>query len=171
VRRQSRRINGVSVWPVLSEHDWRSGQPPRHFVTPMHVRTVAETYFSLDDATLIDISESSSHLPPIVRTPVNAKQKSKWPFHFKGFSTTGRSPMTIRMSLLSLQYLLSGQIPADKFLQDNPELMKQFRLATDRGFIISSITIVRLPDQDDDWLDVEMTQTAPSHLFKEPRAS
>ena len=166
VRRQSRRINGVSVWPVLNEHDWRSGQPPRHFVVPKHVRTAAETYFPLDVATLIDISESSSHLPPIVRTPVNAKQKSKWPFHFSGVSITGRNPMRIRMSLLSLQYLLSGQIPADKFVQNNPELMRQFKSATDRGFIISSMTVVPSPDQDDDWLDVEMTQSAPSHAFK-----
>jgi hypothetical protein len=166
VRRQSRRINGVSVWPVLSEHDWRSGQPPRHFVVPKHVRTAAETYFPLDDATLTDISESSSHLPSIVRTPVNAKQKSKWPFYFSRISITGENPMRIRMSLLSLQYLLSGQIPADKFAQGNPELMRQFKSATDRGFIISSLTVVPSPDQDDDWLDVEMTQTAPSHAFK-----
>ena len=76
--------------------------------------------------------------------------------------------MKIRMSLLSLQYLLSGHIPANKFVEGNAELMKQFKLATDRGFIISSVGVEHCPDEDDDWLEIELEQTAPTHVLREP---
>ena len=74
--------------------------------------------------------------------------------------------MKIRMSLLSLQYLLSGDIAADKFVHDNTELMKQFKLATRRGEIISAIRVQRCPEEDDDYLEIELEPTAPSHLLR-----
>lgn len=171
VRRQSRRINGVSVWPVFSDYNLRSGKPPRYFTKPQHIKTVAPTHYPLDDATLAEISASTSHLPRIDSMPVNAKRKTPWPRYFGGLSVQGSNPMRIRMSLLSLQYLLSGNIPADKFAGGNKELMKQFKLATNRGFIISAVRVERSADQDDDWLEIELEQTAPSHAFKQPPAS
>jgi hypothetical protein len=171
VRRQSRRINGVSIWSVLSENYITSGRPPRYFTTAQHIKNAAQTHFSLDDATLADVSAAVSHLPRIARSPSNARRKSKWPLHYGGFSVRSGNPMKIRMSLLSLQYLLSGHIPADKFVEGNAYLMKQFKLATDQGFIITSVGVERCPDEDDDWLEIELEQTAPTHVLQKPSAT
>jgi len=168
VRGQSRRINGVSLWPVFIDYSPMSGKPPRYFTDPKHIKNVAQTHFPLDDATLAELSTAARHLPRIARSPNNARRKSKWPLHYGGFSVRGSNPMKIRMSLLSLQYLLSGHIPANKFVEGNAELMKQFKLATDRGFIISSVGVEHCPDEDDDWLEIELEQTAPTHVLREP---
>jgi hypothetical protein len=171
VRGQSRRINGVSLWPVFSDYTPMSGKPPRYFTAPQRIKNVAQTHFPLDDATFAEVSAAASHLPRIARAPMNARRKYKWPLHYGGFSIRGGNPMKIRMSLLSLQYLLSGDIPANKFAEGNAELMKQFKLATDRGFIISSVGVERCPDEDDDWLEIELKPTAPTHVLQKPPAT
>ena len=171
VRRQSRRINGVSVWPVFSDTNSRYGTPPRYFTDPQHVKTVAQTHFPLEDAIFAEISASAAHLPRIASAPVNARRKSRWPPHYGGYTIRGDNPMKIRMSLLSLQYLLSGRIPGNKFAEENADLMKQFKLATDRGFIISSVNVERCSDEDDDWLEIELEKTAPTHILKKPSAT
>jgi hypothetical protein len=171
VRAQSRRINGVILWPVFSDYNPGTGKRPRYFTTPQHIKTTAQTHFALDDATLVDIAAAANHLPRIAHAPLNARRKSKWPPYFGGCTIRPGNPMKIRMSLLSLQYLLSGYIPAGKFAEGNAELMKQFKLATDRGFIISAVAVERSADEDDDWLDIKLEQTAPSHILKKPPAA
>jgi hypothetical protein len=168
VRCQSRRINGVSLWPVFSEHNLGTGKPSRHFTKPQLIENHAHTHYPLDKATLAEVSAAASHLPPIAWTPSNARRnhKSKWPRHYTAYSMGGGNPMKIRMSLLSLQYLLSGHIPADKFIAGNPDLMKQFKRATDEGFIISAVRVERCPDEDDDWVEIELERTAPTHILK-----
>ena len=171
VRGQSRRINGVVIWPVFSDHSPMSGKPRRYFTSAQQIKNVAEAHFPLDDATLADVAAAASQLPQIARTPVNARRKTKWPLHYGGFSIRGVNPMQIRMSLLSLQYLLSGDIPANKFAEGNADLMKQFKLATDRGFIISGVHVERSTDEDDDWIEIELEQTAPTHILRKPPAT
>jgi hypothetical protein len=171
VRGQSRRINGVVIWPVFSEHNPGSGKRPRYFTIPKTIKTVATTHFALNDRTLVDIGSAASHLPRIARAPVNARRKSKWPPYFGGCTILPGNPMKIRMSLLSLQYLLSGHIPAGKFAEANADLMKQFKLATDRGLIISAMDIERSTDEDDDWVEIKLEQTAPTHILKKPPAA
>jgi hypothetical protein len=171
VRAQSRRINGVVLWPVFSDYNLGSGKRPRYFTTPEIIRTVAQTHFTLDDTTLVDIAGAASQLPRIARAPLNARRKSKSPPYFGGCTIIPGNPMKIRMSLLSLQYLLSGHIPAGKFAEANADLMKQFKLATDRGLIISAVDIERSADEDDDWIEIKLEQTAPTHILKKPPAA
>jgi hypothetical protein len=165
IRRQSRRINGVSLWPVFCEFGPMNQRPPRYYTTPQTIANNASTYQSLDENTLADVSAASIHLPPMAQAPHNARRKSKWPRHYGGYSVRGSNPMQIRMSLLSLQYLLSGSLPADKFVQGNASLMNQFKIATDRGFIITAARVARCENEDDDWIELELTQEAPSHLL------
>jgi len=60
---------------------------------------------------------------------------------------------------------------AAKFAEGNADLMKQFKLATDRGFIISAVDIERTADEDDDWVEIKLEQTAPTHILKKPPAA
>jgi hypothetical protein len=143
-----------------------SGKPPRYFTEAQQIKNVAQAHFPLDDATLADVAAAVRYLPRIARTPVNARRKTKWPLYYGGFSIRGSNPMKIRMSLLSLQCLLSGDIPANKFAEGNPDLMKQFKLATDRGLIISAVRVERSTDEDDDWIEFELDQTAPTHTLR-----
>ena len=74
--------------------------------------------------------------------------------------------MKIEMSLTTLQQLLAGTLPTDQFARDHGKLVEQFKRATDAGKLISALKIKECPDDDDDWVEIELSAVAPTHLFK-----
>jgi hypothetical protein len=168
-RSRSRRINGVVACRVKEEGSWfRPNFRRRHVVSDV-VRNRSETCHALRDDCLAEIAACVRHLPPIARMPVNALSAPRWPAHYGGYRMPGGGPnsMKIEMSLMTLQQLLAGTLSTDQFARDHGKLVEQFKRATDAGKLISALKIKECPDDDDDWVEIELNAVAPTHLFKE----
>ncbi len=68
--------------------------------------------------------------------------------------------MKIEMSLLTLQQLLAGTLSNEEFTRDNHSLVAQFKRATERGMMISALNIKPCADEDDDWVEIELSALA-----------
>ncbi|MGZ8217952.1 hypothetical protein [Methylomagnum sp.] len=108
------------------------------------------------------INAAIAQLPIPVRTPNNAMRVSKWPAHFGGGSMTAN---TIKISLLTLQKLLSGEISYDEFAESHGSLATQLKNLDMRGFMISNIKIDPQNDADDDWVTLSYDGLQPDRLF------
>jgi hypothetical protein len=168
-RSRSRRINGVVACRVKEEGSWFRPDFRRRHVVSEVVRNRSETCHALRDDCLAEIAACVHHLPPIARMPVNALTAPRWPTHYGGYRMPGGGPnsMKIEMSLTTLQRLLAGTLPTDQFARDHGKLVEQFKRATDAGKLISALKIKECPDDDDDWVEIELNAVAPTHLFKE----
>jgi len=170
-RSRSRRINGVVACRVKEEGAWSHQASRRRHVVGQVVRNRSDTCHALSEQCLAEMAACLRHLPPIARMPVNALFESKWPRHYGGFRRlgAGANSMRVEMSLITLQRLLDGTLPTDTFAKDHGPLVEQFKRASDAGKLISAITIKECPDEDDDWVEIELNSVAPTHLFKERR--
>lgn len=169
-RSRSRRINGVVACRVKEEGSWFHQESRRRHVVGEVVCNRSETCHGLSAQCLAEIAACIRHLPPIARMPVNAHSESRSPKHYGAYRTLGGggpNSMRIEMSLTTLQRLLAGTLPTDQFARDHGKLVEQFKRATDAGKLISALKIKECPDDDDDWVEIELNAVAPTHLFKE----
>jgi hypothetical protein len=168
-RSRSRRINGVVTCRTKEEGSRSRVETPRRHAVIDLIRNRSETYYALRESDLEEIGDCIRHLPRIARSPVNARTESKRPEHYGGLRTHGGGPgkMKIEMSLLTLQQLLAGTLSSEEFTRDNDSLVAQFKRATERGMMISALNIKPCADEDDDWVEIELSAIAPSHLFKD----
>ena len=164
-RSRTRRINAVVTCSIKEDRSSRADSPRRRAIT-QSVRNRRDTYYSLTDRCLAEISGCIRHLPSIARMPVNALNENRFPAHYGGYRMSGSTK--IEMSLLTLQQLLAGKISTEQFMRDHDRLVDQFRRATDSGKLISSMTIRECPDIDDDWVEIKLESAAPTHLFQAP---
>lgn len=167
-RSRTRRINGVVTLRAKEEGSWFQPNSRRRHVVGEVVRNSSETYQALSEQCLAEIAGCIRHLPPLARMPVNAHNEPKWPRHYGGCRILGGGPdsMKVEMSLTTLQQLLAGTLPTDQFARDHGKLVEQFKRATDAGKLISAVKIKECPDDDDDWVEIELSAVAPTHLFK-----
>jgi hypothetical protein len=168
-RSRSRRINCVITCRVKEEGSRARGQGLRRHVAGTLVRNHSEIYYPLGDRDFDEIAACIRHLPPVARSPVNARTEPRRPVHYGALSILGggSSSMRIEMSLLTLQQLLAGVLSTEEFARDHDSLVRLFKRATDQGRMISAIRIKPCPDDDDDWVEIELNAVAPSHLFKD----
>jgi hypothetical protein len=165
IRPKSRRINGVVLWAVRENYSPWTGERPQRNPVAQLVNNRCATHYPMAAQIVAEVADSIRFLPRIARTPLNARRHYPLPEYYGGFSISGRSPVKIQMSLLTLQYVLSGRIPFDKFVKDNEELVGALKRLTDDGFAISAIEVKKCPDHDDDWIEFHFDDTAPTHLF------
>lgn len=165
------RINAVFV---LSVKDTGAGIAIPRFDIPSYVPNVSvvknrkeNIEHTLSDKILQAIADAFKNLPPVKNHPVNAKRLYWYPSNYGGYQTGGneRGP-TVKMSLLALQKLLSGEIKYEVFVRDHDDIMDLFKLHCGEGLMISDIKIEKCPDEDDDWVIFQFEQTEPSHLFE-----
>lgn len=118
------------------------------------------------------INTAISYLPVPVSTPSNAKRKYKLPaFYGGGKMTSGANSLSVSLSLLTLQKLLTGDISYDDFYRDHKDLIDQIRRVTASGQMISRIDVEAQKDQDDDWATMRFDGFQPEFLFKVNKAS
>jgi hypothetical protein len=162
----TRRINAVFVI-AIEETLSGFGGVSRRF-NCRYVVNRSEVVHTIQQPTLEEMARSMAHLPRIATAPPNARRSYALPAHYGGGSLTiGNAHMKAKISLLTLQGLLSGQISYDNFMQDHETMSIALRKAIADGKMISNIHIERCADEDDDWVEFEFKQVAPEHLFKD----
>jgi hypothetical protein len=113
--------------------------------------------------------------PPPIQNGENARleleglgYKNAQPFWGHSFwggyqMSTHRNMLTFRMSARSLIEILAGQRTQRDFDEghgftttDRPALPNPFAQAIARGFTVSAVSLEKVPDQDDDWIEFQM---------------
>ncbi|MBA2351902.1 MAG: hypothetical protein H0V78_08975 [Burkholderiales bacterium] len=103
-----------------------------------------------------------AQLPVPSSTPNNALRKYRWPASFGGGMMTGNE---VKVSLLTLQKLLAGEISYEEFSESQDMLAVQLRNLDAKGLMITSVEIVRQEDNDDDWITLRFGGLQPDRLF------
>ena len=73
---------------------------------------------------------------------------------------------TVKISLLTLQKILIGEISYDDFARDHQLHLEQLRRLDSEGLMISSIEIDPAADSDDDWVTLTFGEKQPKRLFE-----
>lgn len=167
IPQRTRRINAVIVIAVNEELGFYGGvkrrSEVRSFMNAGNVR------YPLSPGDVEQIRDSLSLLPRISTSPINARRLYRFPPHYGGGSISdgGCGLMKVKISLLTLQGLLSGEISHEKFARDHGDIGSAISRAIREGKMISKIRIERCLDEDDDWVHLEFNETAPDKLFAE----
>lgn len=161
----SRRINAVIVIAVKEDFVVFDGIQRGYDIR--HIMNHGKVYNTLTLKTVELIRDCFKFLPPISSTPVNARRTYPYPPHYGGGAMgAGKgSLMKVKISLLTLQALLSGEISHAEFARDHGDLGKAISKAIHDGMMISKIEIEHCPDEDDDWAHLEFDRPAPDRLF------
>lgn len=108
------------------------------------------------------IDAAIGHLPPPVETPRNAMRQYRWP---AGFGGGQMSANEVKISLLTLQKMLVGEITYDEFSREHGMLADRLRNLNAQGLMISRVGIEHQKDFDDDWISMQFDGIQPSRLF------
>lgn len=161
----SRRINAVIVVAVREEHGLYGGVKRSFDVRPF--MNGGDVRYPLSSGTVDSICSSFRFLPRISTSPINARRAYRYPPHYGGYmlgaGRTGR--VKAKISLLTLQGLLAGEISHAEFARDHRDTGRVISKAVSEGKMISRIEIEHCPDEDDDWVNLEFNETAPDKLF------
>lgn len=161
----TRRINAVIVIAV-NEDFAIFGSLRRHYGI-RYIMNNGDVHHPLALNTVEPILDSFKSLPKISSSPINARRTYRYPPHYGGGAIgTGRTGlMNAKISLLTFQGLLSGEITHAEFARDHDEIGKVISKVIREGKMISKINIERCPDEDDDWVHLEFDEPAPDKLF------
>jgi hypothetical protein len=185
--------NGVSPWnPVTYTNiidQFLNGPRGRHFLTPPTQRSSKRTT-SLNAVYVLRVSNSGGlecevttnttkckhplpdtlaravergmrTIPMPMTTPANACSELKFPAKFGGCQMSGSR---VKMSLLTLQGLLTGRISYADFVLDHPKLVSKLRRDEEIGLTLSSIGIELDESDNDDWVILESERPSPARL-------
>lgn len=108
------------------------------------------------------INTAISYLPVPVASPNNAMHISRWPAFFGGGTMAGTK---VKISLLTLQKLMAGEISYDEFSEAHGMLATQIARLNSQGFMISSLDVEYQQDADDDWVTLDFDGIQPAKLF------
>lgn len=71
----------------------------------------------------------------------------------------------VKISLLTLQKMLVGEITYDEFSREHGMLADRLRNLNAQGLMISRVGIEHQKDFDDDWISMQFDGIQPSRLF------
>jgi hypothetical protein len=169
VTSSSRRINAVALWSLHEELNVVRRGPAARWAKCRLLLNRCETYHAAAKEALAEIADAIRHLPPIERMPLNALRLYAKPTYYGGSTMSGggtRHALKTKISLLTLQRVLTGEIKYDEFARDHAALIRVIKRATDNGAMISEVRIEQTPDRDDDWIEFVFGAPAPGQLFK-----
>jgi hypothetical protein len=164
---QTRRINAVVMLSIQEIGHVLDRRTLRRRPVVRFVSNRSTTHYGMNESLAAEVTAAVSHLPPIARMPQNANRSNKWPKFYGGFSMAFKNngDATVKISLLSLQRMLGGEIPYEKFIADHKDAINQIRRQNAAGKMIGSVAIDPQTDDDDDWITFAFTEQAPDRLF------
>jgi hypothetical protein len=116
---------------------------------------------------LKEIAGSAYFFPRFRSSPEGARSFYPRPDHWGGYQLSQGKTMTkVRLSALTLQGLLSGEISHKEFSESHQEIVREILNAKEGGRMLSSALFVSTPDDDDDWVELELRQTHPAKLIE-----
>lgn len=115
----------------------------------------------LPDALASAVERGLRTIPMPMTTPANACSELKYPAKFGGCQMSGNR---VKMSLLTLQGLLTGRISQADFAEGHPELVGKLRRDESMGLAFSSVNIEFDENDDDDWVVFELGRSSPAGL-------
>lgn len=151
--RQHRSVDFVAIIAIKQGNSWGRNQyvyHPRCFVPKRSALSGS------DLAALI--ADVVRRLPPIQLTPENAIRVMKWKKSRRygplgGWSMEGKKIKTSARDLLAL---MAGRLDQDRFVKGyDAGGCNFFELCLKRGQLITSASMERTPDEDDDWVTFE----------------
>lgn len=99
------------------------------------------------------LNEAFNTLPLPLRTARNANTENrKYPRFYGGYQLTGNK---VKLSALTLQRLLTGEISFDEFQTDHKELVRYMSNLSTAGLTLSNSDVEISQDDDDDWINLE----------------
>lgn len=108
------------------------------------------------------MNDAIAQLPVPVSTALNAMTPYKWPANYGRGEWSG---MKVKISLLTLQKVLAGEISYDDFVRDHGDLAGHITRLNDSGHMITGIEISEEKDRDDDWVTLKFDGLQPSRWF------
>lgn len=81
-------------------------------------------------------------------------------------SSGGDHVLTIKLSLLGVQQVLTGEIEFAQFAADHSEVFTAIRNVVGEGAMLSDVRIEHAPDRDDDWIELIFDRIVPDRLFE-----
>jgi len=125
------------------------------------VANTTECKHPLPGSVTLAVQRGLGTIPMPMTTPANACNELKFPAKFRDYKMTNNQ---LKMSLLSLQGLLTGRISYADFALDHPEVVSKLRRDEEAGLTFSSIGIELDESDDDDWVVLESERPSPARL-------
>lgn len=165
---RSRRINSVVLWSLHEAWNTYVRGPQARKVRAHVIPNRGQTHHTLHRDLILEIAGAARHLPPIVRMPVNALRTYRRPPLYGGWSMTdgGNHTLKVKLSLLAVQQVLTGEIEFGKFAADHSEALRAIKRVTGEGAMLSDVRIEHVPDRDDDWIEFVFDGVVPDRLFE-----
>jgi len=162
VKQQTTSINAVVIltvdekWERLTNHVDRS-------VKASVIRNLGAAKFSLDDADLSSlVNRLQNDVPPVLRSPMNAKQKSRFSDNEGGGQVVGNR---VKVSMLALQDLLTGRTSHETFVTRHGFIAEHLIRLAEQGHCISSLRVVKdEKGRDDDWVELDFSGIDPRNV-------
>jgi hypothetical protein len=159
---QTTSINAVIVLTVDEKRDNLSTRVQRRLKVSV-IRNLGSTKHPMADGALDALVHClTNNVPPILRTPMNARQAPRRPDNDGGGQVAGHR---VRLSMLALQDVLTGRTPYEAFVARHGFVAEHLtRLAT-RGQCITSARVIKDENgRDDDWIELDFSGTDPRSL-------
>lgn len=157
------RISGVFLLGVRQHDSWGERRTLRQISCDYVPNRQLK---ALDEELLKAVAAAIENLPAPQDLPANARRRFPFPRHFGGGTiSVGGRRTTMRMSLKSVQGLLLGTISFDEFAAEHAMHLRAMRYAVEHGRQISRMAVVTCPDDDDDWVEIELCEEDPERAF------
>jgi len=165
---RSRRINAVVLWSLHEEWNTYLRGPEARKARAHVIPNRGQTHHTLHQDLMKEIAGAARHLPPIVRMPLNALRTYRRPPFYGGYYMTpgGDHVLTIKLSLLGIQQVLTGEIEFAEFTADHSEVFAAIKRVTAQGAMLSDVRIEHAPDSDDDWIEFVFDRMVPDRLLE-----
>lgn len=166
MKAQTDRLNAVVVAIAREDRNFSTG----HYSRRIEVKYVSKRgacAYPLGETTIEEVARTLFGSPPLRTMPINATRIYSLPRYYGGYEMTSRNGgPAVKLSLLTLQGLLAGEISYEEFARSHQHLAPHITRCVREGRMISNIRIEKCEDEDDDWVWLEFGEINPRSLFK-----
>ncbi len=165
IRKRTSTLNGVLLLTVKSNFMEIFSAERRRWIELKYIKNDTGTRYELRNETIQMMANGFTKLPTINSDPANARVHFSYPDLFGAYKMTDRS---ITFSLFTLQKVLAGEIPFERFQLEHSDVIAHFHRLSNQGFAVTKITIESCPDMDDDWVRFDFDLPFPQKGFARP---
>lgn len=166
MRPKTSRINAVVIAAATERRDFSTSRTDRR-VEVRYLCKRGGADYQLSDEAIDDLARALQLLPRPHIMPINARQDFKRPpFYGGGEIGSHNGRRAVKISLLTLQALLAGNLTQAEFARDHEIIAKVISKHTAEGRMISKMEVEKCPEDDDDWVRIEFDEISPKNLFQ-----
>lgn len=160
---QTTSINAVIVLTIDENWNHWSTNRVERILKASVIQNLGKTKHALARGVLEAlIDRLTSKVPPILRSPMNAKQDRRMSDNEGGGAVADHR---VKFSMLALQDLLTGRTPHQTFVERHDFIAKHLARLAARGQCIAGARVIKDEmGKDDDWIELDFSGIDPRNL-------